>query len=77
MKPRQLTPGDVLQLTPHQPDKRFAACLMVVTERREWGALGYVVGPDSGVSAVYPIRAPWPLIEYVGRAAWTRGGEEA
>ena len=50
----------------------FAACIMVVTESKEWGAQGYVQalggGGEAGGRAYY--RAKWEEMEFVGVAEW-------
>lgn len=45
MEPRELTEGELVQLNPETARNRmFAACIMVVTEPKSWGAQGYVQG---------------------------------
>lgn len=72
MTPRDLKPGDVVQLAPNARNQMFAFCMMTVTEPKPWGAQGYVqmTGLDgvSGPQAFY--RAKWEEMEYVGRAEW-------
>lgn len=72
MKPRELVPGDVVQLAPNARNQMFAFCMMTVSESKEWGAQGYVqmTGKDgmSGPQAYY--RAKWEEMEYIGRAEW-------
>lgn len=80
MTPRDLEPGDVVQLSPDVGNPMFACCMMTVTEPKAWGAQGYVqmTGEygQSGGQAYY--RATWDEMEYVGRAEWVvkRGGED-
>jgi hypothetical protein len=42
MKAGTLEVGDIVQLGPDCGNKAFAYCLMVVTERKLWGAQGFV-----------------------------------
>lgn len=73
MTPRDLKPGDVVQLDPELRDKRFAACMMVVTEPKTWGAQGCIVGPADGEAGRFYYRAMFESFEYVGTAAWVPG----
>ena len=57
--------GDVVQLSPSLD--LFAACFMVVTEPKSWGAQGYVRVPGGG-NAYY--RAKAEDMELVGKAVW-------
>lgn len=74
MKPvDDLERGAVVQLSPEATrNPMFAACLMVITEPRSWGAQGYVqaLGQDGkpGGQAFY--RATWEEMEPVGRVVW-------
>lgn len=76
MQSRQLEEGDVVQINPdfHFGDKQgfFGACLAIVREPREWGALVFVAIPgkrgEVPGSAFY--RAKFEEIEYVGKATW-------
>ena len=63
--------GDVVQLSPELD--RFAACFMVVTEPKSWGAQGYVRVPGGG-DAYY--RAKNEDMELVGKAVWIHEGEQ-
>lgn len=66
MEPRELKQGDVVQLNPKMTaNPFFRGALMVVTERKTWGVVGFVHGLERGV-AYY--RAVWKEIEYVGAA---------
>ena len=69
MEPRELVPGDVVQIDPAF-SSRFAACLMIVTEPKPWGAQGAVVCPDAPQSSTAYMRVTWAGMEYVGTAAW-------
>ena len=73
MKQQNLIKGQLVQLnqeTVH--NKMFAACIMVVTEPKSFGAQGYVQGlgenGDPGGQAYY--RATWEEMEIVGVAEW-------
>lgn len=73
MDPRVLNPGDAVQLSPEVCNRAFAGCVMIVTEPKSWGAIGYVqICGDTrdapGPQAYY--RAEWSEMEYIGRAAW-------
>ena len=73
MKQQGLTKGQLVQLNPETvKNKMFAACIMVVTEPKSFGAQGYVQGlgenGDPGGQAYY--RATWEEMEIVGMAEW-------
>jgi hypothetical protein len=72
MIPRELEPGDVVQLSPSVRNPMFAYCMMTVTTPKVWGAQGYVqmIGDNGlpGGRAYY--RAKWDEMEYVGYAQW-------
>lgn len=69
-----LSMGDLVQLNPETcRNKAFAACFMVITEPKAFGAQGYVqsLGESRqrpGGQAYY--RANWDEMELVGKAAW-------
>lgn len=73
--------GDVVQLNPETVRNRmFAGCMLIVSEAKPWGAMGYVQALGSngepGGQAWY--RAQWAEMDLVGRAAWVvsrEGGE--
>ncbi|MFU2067686.1 hypothetical protein ACLQ9R_01285 [Bordetella hinzii] len=66
-----LSVGDLVQLDPEEVgNPAFAACIMVVTEPKSWGAQGYVQAPGAG-QAYY--RAKHEEMELVGKAAWVAG----
>ncbi len=76
MLPRELEAGDLVQLNPDRVrNPVFAACIMVVTESKPFGAQGYVqalgMPGASGGQAYY--RAHWDEMELVGRAEWMVG----
>jgi hypothetical protein len=64
--------GDLVQLSPDTANQMLAECIMVVTEPKSFGAVGYVQVPGSdgkkGGQAYY--RAPWAEMEVVGIAYW-------
>lgn len=71
-----LSVGDLVQLDPEKAgNPAFAACIMVVTEPKSWGAQGYVqalgIAGQSGGQAYY--RAKHEEMELVGKAAWVAG----
>jgi hypothetical protein len=70
---QKLKRGAVVQLNPETvTNKMFAGCLMVVTEPKVFGALGYVQAlgenEEPGGQAYY--RARFEEMELVGEAAW-------
>ncbi len=68
--------GDIVQIDP-ESDGKFAACLMVVTEVKNWGLQGYVTVPGSivgGSGAAY-YRVNHDNYVKVGVAKWLRDGE--
>jgi hypothetical protein len=74
MKPRPLKIGDIVQIDPEH-DEMFGACLMIVTEPKEWGAQGYVRVPgNEGGNAFY--RCKYENMELVGFAEWVRAVDE-
>lgn len=75
---------DVIQISPTH-DERFGASMLVVTETRMWGVIGYVLIPGSereGGRAFY--RLPYmPTKEgcsvtgvRIGRAHWLMGDDD-
>jgi hypothetical protein len=69
MKEQKLVEGQLVQLNPETVENpMFAACIMVVTEPKPWGAQGYVqsLGENGlpGGQAYY--RAKWEEMEVVG-----------
>lgn len=76
MEPRDLEPGDVVQLDPEKVgNKAFAGCLLIVTEPKTFGCQGYVQALGEkrdapGGQAYY--RPGWEEMEFVGRAVWIR-----
>lgn len=68
--------GTLVQLNPViTRNPMFAACIMVVTEPKEWGAQGYVqsLGEDGKEGGQAYYRAKWEEMEVVGRAEWISG----
>ena len=73
MQQQELKEGQLVQLNPETVgNKMFAACIMVVTEPKTFGAQGYVQGlgqnGEPGGQAYY--RAKWEEMEPVGMAEW-------
>jgi hypothetical protein len=74
MEPRDLQPGDVVQLNPETVRNRaFAACMLIVSEPKKFGCQGYVQAlgesrETAGGQAYY--RPLWDEMEFVGRAVW-------
>jgi len=71
---KDLLAGDIVQLNPVKcRNPMFAACMMVVTEPKAWGAQGYVQGlgeKGKQVGQAY-YRATWEEIELTGgKAPW-------
>jgi hypothetical protein len=73
-----MKPNHVIQLNPRTTQNRmFAGCLMVVTEKRDWGLMGYVQAlgenGEPGGQAYY--RARWEEIEPLtdGMVPWVIG----
>ena len=78
MTPQTLNEGDIVQLDPEKVgNKAFASCLMVVTERKDFGAQGYIVGVGDGrdqPGGNFFYRARWEEMESTGgRVVWIRG----
>ena len=72
----ELTIGQVVQLNPETVKNRmFAACMMVVTEPKSWGAQGYVqaFGADGKLGGQAYYRATFEEMELVGFAEWVAG----
>ena len=66
----EMDDGTVVQLNPVTTiDRRFAGCLMTVTELESWGAKGYVqaVGQDGNPGRQFYYNAKWfEMDELVG-----------
>lgn len=71
MEPRELTVGEIVQIDPEYRDGRsgqwFGGCLMVVTEPKPWGAMGYVQNAGQEGQAFY--RCNWANMEPTGGMA--------
>lgn len=71
--PIKVFPGDLVQLSPeHCKNPMFAACFMVVTEPKRWGAQGYVqmTGQDGQPGGQAYYRASFAEMVVVGKAHW-------
>ena len=59
--------GDIVQVNPDK--EMFGGCMVVVTEPRDWGVMGYV--QSAGVPGQQYIRLKWDDIEPTrGKAVW-------
>jgi len=67
--PETLAKGCVVQIDPEY-HKMFGGCLMVVTEVKSWGAMGYVMVPQGTATARAYLRVPMDKMVYIGKAAW-------
>lgn len=72
MKKRQLKVGDVLQLGPRHPN--FPAAMVVVTEPKHFGAMGYLMSATNfeavrceGLAYVF---VKFEDVDYVGKIQW-------
>lgn len=75
MKKTELEIGQLVQLNPETvKNKAFAACIMVITEPKTWGAQGYVqaLGTREAAGGQAYYRAAWDEMEPVGVAEWIR-----
>jgi len=73
MEQQELKAGQLVQLNPKEVgNKMFAACVMVVTEAKQWGAQGYVqaLGKYGQAGGQAHYRAKWEEMELVGNAEW-------
>lgn len=73
MKEQNIKAGQLVQLNPDTVrNKMFSACIMVVTEPKQWGAQGYVqaLGADGEMGGQAYYRAKWEEMELVGSAEW-------
>jgi len=72
MEPRELEPGEIVQLNPDTvKNKMFAACLLVVTDPKAFGCQGYVqaLGSDGQPGGQAYYRATWEEMEPLGATA--------
>lgn len=66
---RMLKAGDVVQINPAHDRDGFACCLLMVTEVKQWGVMGFVHIPGrDGGDAYY--RVAFEHVESVGVAPW-------
>jgi len=74
MKPRELIPGEIVQLSPETcRNPMFSGCMMTVTEPKAFGAQGYVqaLGENGKMGGQAHYRAQWSEMEPTGgRAPW-------
>ena len=68
--------GDIVQLMPTCVNPDFAGTLMVVTETRSWGVIGYVhvLGHDGKEGSLAFYRAGWAeIVDTGGKAVFIPG----
>jgi hypothetical protein len=73
MKAMNLEQGMVVQLSPkHVRNPVFAACFMIVTDPKSWGAQGYIqmTGTDGEPGGQAYYRATWDEMDAIGIAVW-------
>lgn len=73
MEKTRLVRGALVQLNPETVgNPMFAACIMVVTEPKRWGAQGFVqaLGEDGKPGGQAYYRAKWDEMEEVGFSQW-------
>ena len=74
MQPRELKVGEIVQIDPavtSNGKQWFGGCLMVVTEPKSFGAMGYV--QSAGVEGVQFYRATFAEMEPTGGIApWVK-----
>lgn len=75
MDKRDLKVGDVVQIAPNNVN--FAACFMVVTEPKVWGAQGYILCPAANGPRQAFFRCKFEDMEFIGHAEWSIGDREA
>ncbi len=64
-----LKAGDVVQIDPAHHEHGFGGCLLLVTEPKSWGVMGFVHIPgEAGGEAYY--RVGFQHIELIGPAVW-------
>lgn len=71
--------GDLVQLDPERVgNPMLAGCIMVVTELRSWGVIGYVqaFGRDGRPGGQAHYRAKFDECSWVGKAKWLVGPDE-
>lgn len=76
MEARDLKVGEIVQLNPesNRGTEWFGACLMVVTDPKPWGAMGYV--KNAGTSGLAYIRVKWEDMEPTGgMVVWAASSE--
>ena len=71
MDKRKLEIGDVVQINPEAyKDGMFSACFMLVTEPKTWGAMGFILCPESPEPGAAYLRVKFENMEYIGKAKW-------
>lgn len=72
---RKLEQGDIVQLNPETvANKMLAGCFMIVTEPKDFGAMGYIqcTGQNGQPGNIAYYRPGWDEMEFVGHAEWVR-----
>ena|ERR1700690_832419 len=86
MVPRELQVGDICQIRPEygqigQRSHIFGGMLLVVTEPKTWGAMGYLMSPYNFEATKYKgrayLRVKFEDMEYVGRLEWILDDKES
>lgn len=73
MDARELKVGEVVQINPEAND-RFGGCLMIVSEEKAFGALGYVMVPHAEGPRQAYLRCEFKDMEALGATAeWLIG----
>ena len=72
MEKRELKKGDVVQISPE--NEKFGGMLLVVTEPKEFGAMGYLLSPFDFNAVKFMklayYRPKWEEMEFVGKVYW-------
>lgn len=78
-KDARIQSGAVVQLSPDAGNPAFATCFMAVTERKAFGAQGYVqvLGTREAHGSQAYYRANWAEMTYIGEAEWMVADREA
>lgn len=73
MRKTELEPGTLVQLNPETcRNPMLAACFMVITEAKSFGAQGYIqaTGENGSMGGRAYYRAEFDEMEVVGKAEW-------
>lgn len=70
----RIQPGSVVQIDPIVAENNgfFGACYMTVTERKAFGAQGYIMIPEyrGQIPKQAHYRAKWEEMVYIGESEW-------